>query len=266
MRRAIGAAAFAAILLAGIATGMPRAGYAYSCLLTNGNCVKWPDASAHLKLLLGAAPQPLSNGTVTYDENAILAAETWNGIGSFQFSWEVGGNLINPCGSGAGHVCDNTGPAGDNPVFLTATVCGRGFGDVLAQTTSCFETRTGRLVNSPVFFDANQTWDAYDGSLRFPYDIRRVLTHELGHVLGLQHPDDNGQSVRALMNRRISDVDRPQSDDVAGGLSLYGGGSPPVTAQPNGGCAIGDTTTHGGWLFGIVLAAAAAAWRRRRPR
>ena len=59
----------------------------------------------------------------------------------------------------------------------------------------------------------------------FPEDIRRVTIHELGHVLGLDHPDQATppQTVTAVMNSSESDTDTMQADDIAGAQGLYGG-------------------------------------------
>ena len=46
--------------------------------------------------------------------------------------------------------------------------------------------------------------------------------HELGHGLGLNHPDTAGQHVVAVMNSIISDQEILSADDIAGGQSLYG--------------------------------------------
>ena len=43
-------------------------------------------------------------------------------------------------------------------------------------------------------------------------------------MLGLDHPDENGQRVTALMNSIIGNLDALTADDIAGALSLYGGG------------------------------------------
>ena len=49
----------------------------------------------------------------------------------------------------------------------------------------------------------------------------RLLLHELGHVVGLGHPDDAGQRVQAVMNSVISS-NVLQQDDIEGIRVLYG--------------------------------------------
>jgi hypothetical protein len=58
------------------------------------------------------------------------------------------------------------------------------------------------------------------------------MVHELGHVLGLAHPDDHGQHVDAIMNSITSDRETLSSDDIAGGQSLYGAPAPTPTPTP----------------------------------
>jgi hypothetical protein len=55
--------------------------------------------------------------------------------------------------------------------------------------------------------------------------------HEFGHVVGLDHPDQFGQHVAAIMNSVISSTDTLQADDINGGKSIYGSG--PAFLNPN---------------------------------
>jgi|GEM_PF-1346741 len=79
------------------------------------------------------------------------------------------------------------------------------------------------LVERDVLFNTAHTWNSYRGELQVVrQDIRRVAIHEFGHVLGLDHPDQNGQSVSALMNSIVSNVDALRPDDINGAQFMYG--------------------------------------------
>jgi hypothetical protein len=83
-------------------------------------------------------------------------------------------------------------------------------------------------------FNNRQSFDSYRGVLRSATDIRRVLIHELGHALGLKHPDSAGQHVTAIMNSIVSNVDVPATDDINGAQAIYGAplGNPTPTPTP----------------------------------
>ena len=212
-----------------------NAAFGFACITTrSGQCIHWEQHAATVDSFLAAPPSPpLANGTATWDENVTSAANDWTTSGAnFHFDVAVGGQFINPCGPQGGiHTCTNTGPIGNNPVFFSSTFCGTGFGDILELVNDCWVQNTGAILNAPVFVNSAVAWNAYDGPLQFPngeivYDIRRVLLHELGHVLGLDHPDGLGQNVRAIMNSQVSNLDRLQRDDRSGIVSLYGGTPP----------------------------------------
>ena len=52
--------------------------------------------------------------------------------------------------------------------------------------------------------------------------IVALLVHELGHVMGLGHPDEAGQQVSAIMNSNFGYLRELQPDDIAGARALYG--------------------------------------------
>ena len=84
-------------------------------------------------------------------------------------------------------------------------------------------------------------------------DLHRVAIHEFGHFWGLDHPDERGQMVPAIMNSAVSSIDRLQPDDINGITALYppvGGpvraqvyAIPPITARDQATVRIGCETT-----------------------
>ena len=105
------------------------------------------------------------------------------------------------------------------------------FGDRFDSTTLAITLQTfvgARMIETDMVFNNSFNWNAYDGPLRRAttgggtlQDFQRVALHELGHVLGLGHPDEQGQSVAAVMNSRISDIDILQIDDIPGAYDIY---------------------------------------------
>lgn len=245
----------------------PGAASAFTCETFDGeNCIRWFEGQVTVKSFLGSPGRRLRNGTTTWDQNTFLAANDWNAIaGGLRYNVTTEGSFRDPCTTPG--PCPGTGAAGENPIYFTASVCGGGnFGaDVIAQTVNCFRLDNGAVVNAPIFFNRNIAWDAYDGNLIGGLtDIRRVLLHELGHVAGLGHPDDAGQNVLAIMNRRVSVVDRPQPDDISGMRLVYGGGNPPPLTTTSGGCNVAPARQSSRAASVVLLAASVLLlWRRR---
>jgi hypothetical protein len=203
----------------------------------------WPNVQTTVNLQLGCPPNaPLEHWGPCWDDAARDATSAWNNAGSqFRFSTQST-DSVGPC------VRD-----GVNTVAFRSTLCnGMRFGDALAVTYIIANSATGAFLDTDVIFDAERMWSTYPGPLQrnalgrvTVYDFHRVVIHEFGHVLGLDHPDDFEQSVVAIMNSRVSDLDTLQSDDIVGGSSIY-----PATAASVG---LLENPQQNGFVSGIGL-------------
>jgi hypothetical protein len=119
---------------------------------------------------------------------------------------------------------------GRNEMFFDVKIYDEFFPNgVLAVTFNAVDR--GVLVESDIVFNASLRWSVYRGPLqRDVIDFRRVAIHELGHFLGLDHPDEAGQTVPAIMNSVVGAQEVPTGDDLAGARALYdrGNGAPPI--------------------------------------
>ena len=104
-----------------------------------------------------------------------------------------------------------------NGVAFSETICGEDWGEATLGVAKSWSFN-GRLVQSGVMFNRNESWNVYSGPWRDDLnDFRRVAVHELGHVLGLDHEDD----VPAIMNTYANSIEEPQADDIAGVAAIY---------------------------------------------
>ncbi|HEX6239940.1 MAG TPA: matrixin family metalloprotease, partial [Polyangiales bacterium] len=113
--------------------------------------------------------------------------------------------------------------------------------NALAVTITTFETESGRLVDSDVLVNANFafSWLVSDEPETGRYDLPSVLTHEIGHVLGL---GDTPDVPDATMWPSIVAGDVFQRDlapdDEAGATSIYAAQpeADPGSSVQGGGC------------------------------
>ena len=108
----------------------------------------------------------------------------------------------------------------ENEVFFSSNAYGQRFGFSVLAITTVWHIRGERVEGDTIFNNAID-WDSYRGPFGSTVDLRRVALHEFGHTLGLDHPDQAGQVMVAMMNSTISDLDTLAEDDIRGARALY---------------------------------------------
>ncbi len=203
---------------------------------STGTPLVWHETPIAMQLALGDAGHRLLNSTTSWNDNAASAMAAWNAVVAIFVQQSAAVNIVRW-----------TRP--DEPLGSEAGQTRKEFGSI---------QESFGIVHATVLLNPDLCWDAYDGPLRVGWcngtqaiisDVRRVVLHELGHVLGLEHPDDGGQVVSAIMNHSVSDLDALTPDDEAGLHFLYPAGAPSVAPQAvtqvqqgsggGGGCAVG---------------------------
>ena len=248
---------FRCLLVAAVLSALPTiaAAYAYGSAAPDGKSVQQNQVSGRPVIWYNPEQTFVFDFGGDYDASAISAMDDWNAVDT-PLHWTLGDAAAQPCVS-----TDHVNSAG----WRSSTCDNSAFGDAIAVTKRSYQKigDAWYLADTDIVVDSAQTWDPrYDGPLRSNHtqDFRRVILHELGHALGLDHPDDAGQTVTAIMNSKISDIYSLQQDDKEGITALYTGIT--GTASNSAGQSASSIGGAGGIVWLLPLLACAVLRRR----
>ncbi len=188
---------------------------------------RWSNGSViNLQIMMGPGSGRLIDGRTSWDQVVVDSANEWNTtvLKAVPVRFASVKNAKGTKRSGDGR----------NSIFFAKTIFGRQFGALAGITLTRFTTR-GVALESDIIMNANEKFNSYRGAQlpeilgvvssparTGPTDFRRIMLHEMGHLLGLTHPDGAGQKKTAIMNSVADDTDRLQIDDINGVYSRYG--------------------------------------------
>jgi hypothetical protein len=237
-------------LLAAAIPGLPSPASAYSINKTErGRSIRWsaPKVTFRIDPALEAF---LPDGQV---QRAIgMSLDAWRGFDGVPDLEELQGTPPS-----LGHHA--SGPT--NGIYLPAEWDHEP--DKLAITIVTYEMASGRLLDADVIVNANVAFDllaeqqAEAGETAESYDLGAVMTHEIGHVLGLGESEDDPMATMWPYADRGDTHQRTLSeDDEAGILDAYDG-PPPLPAAACGPMTVAGHRAPPSWLICLVAAAAA---------
>jgi hypothetical protein len=144
--------------------------------------------------------------------------------------------------------------------------------DTFGQTIVTFFVDSGEIIDADTELNSTFPFGVLPAGQDDPsnpvVDIQAVVTHEAGHVLGLDHENTLGRQVVMYFSDTTGDSTRRMltTDDTDGVREIYSGGSGgDGGGGGGGGCALVPSRGRGDlWPVAAVLLLLAARRRRKR--
>jgi hypothetical protein len=145
---------------------------------------------------------------------------------------------------------NKAGPNLNVVLFQDADWKYRGIDGTLAKTSVTFNEATGEIYDADI--EVNAAFNEVtitDDPRKVQYDLQSILTHEVGHFIGIAHSSDQNAVMFASYNPGSTSLRRLTPDDVQAVCAAYPPGNGVACAtEPRGGfsATCGDDGTPSG--------------------
>ncbi|MBM4359667.1 MAG: matrixin family metalloprotease [Deltaproteobacteria bacterium] len=130
---------------------------------------------------------------------------------------------------------DPAGPNANIILFQDMKWSYKSADNTLAKTTVTYDTGSGLILDADI--ELNHAYNELTvGDEAVVYDLESILTHELGHFIGLDHTQDFEATMNAAYDPGTKELRTLEQDDIAGACTAY----------PPGRAAVCDPTPRGG--------------------
>ena len=138
---------------------------------------------------------------------------------------------------------DPSGPNANVVMFQDYKWDYQGTDNTLAKTTVTFDSDTGEILDADI--ELNHAFNELTvGDDQVVYDLQSILTHEIGHLMGLDHTLDAIATMNAGYAPGDTDLRDLESDDIAGVCAAYPPDRPATCRpEPRGGLADACSTS-----------------------
>lgn len=177
---------------------------------------------------------------------------------------------------------NKTGPNVNVVLFQDSNWRYRGVDGTLAKTSVTYNDETGEILDADIEVNtANNTVTITDDPAKVEYDLQAILTHEVGHFIGVAHSPDPAAVMFASYSPGSTTQRQLHPDDIAAVCAIYPadrgvacnteprGGFGPTCAdpEPKGICSIQPGGASASFGVAAIFAGSgflAARARRRR--